>query len=338
MISGSKILMKKNKNSRENGAMTFENGFHEFLKYCEIKNLREKTMKNYQEHYHKFIEYINNHTTYHLIEELTQYDIDNYIIYLKNSNMRDTSVNCYLRGIRAILNFWINNKQCEQLKVHIHKADKIAKETYTDEELYKLLQKPNINNCDFTTYRNWCIVNFLLATGVRVTTLVNIKIQDLDFSFDRILLTYTKNRRSYLIPMSGQLKHVLTEYLSFRKGSAEEYLFCNQYGEQMTADSVKHAIYKYNHKHGVERTSLHAFRHTFAKKCVMNGVNVFVLQRLMGHSDLSVTREYIDLYANDLAYNIENYNPLDTLGQGVNNKVVQKGKNKNKREKIRINI
>lgn len=157
--------------------------------------------------------------------------------------------------------------------------------------------------------------------------------KDLDFSFDKITLTYTKNRQSYIIPMSGKLKFILNEYIKFRKGNPEDYLFCNQYGEQLTLDGLKHAISKYNRKRGVTKTSLHLFRHTFAKRAVMNGMNVFVLQKWLGHSDISVTKEYINLYANDLALNMQSTNPLDTF---MDSKSTQKEKTKTKR--IRLNI
>ncbi|MBP3399817.1 MAG: tyrosine-type recombinase/integrase [Erysipelotrichaceae bacterium] len=317
MISGCEITMNVNtkKKCKRSSYWTFEDGFEKFMNYCRIKNLRPKTLEYYQDNFHCFYEFIKSRTIYETINELTQADVNDYTLYLKDKGMRETSVNTYLRGFRALLYFWIEQKQCENMKVHIHKADKQVKETYTDAELFRLLRKPDITTCDFLTYRNWVIVNFFLATGVRVSTLINIKIQDIDFEMDRILLTHTKNRKSMLIPMSKQLKKTLQEYLYFRKGDQWDYFFCSQLGLRMTTDSVKHAITKYNKSRGVERCGLHAFRHTFAKRCVMNGVNVFVLQKLMGHSDLSITQEYVDLYADDLAIGIDDYNPLDTFGR-----------------------
>lgn len=331
-MSGTKIVLKTDLTMTENSGITFEYAYTEFQKFCNLKNLRPKTIHNYEENYLRFKKYLDEYANYSFITELKQYDINNYVLCLKNSGMRDTSINTYLRGVRTILNFWSENYNIQTFKIRIHKADKSIKETYTDEELFRLLARPSLTNCEFTTFRNWCIINFFLGTGVRVSTLIHIKIEDIDLNFDRIQLTYTKNRKSYIIPLSGQLKQVLEEYLSYRKGRPEDYLFCNQYGEQLTTDAVKHAISKYNKSRGVNRCGLHAFRHTFAKKCVMNGVNVFVLQRLLGHSDISVTREYVDLYADDLAKNIDMYNPLDTLNSNKKDSI--KKKTVNTRKKI----
>lgn len=321
MISGSnrnEIKMNyqedyKTINSLKNGNWTLEYGFKEFERYCLLKNLRERTIEGYRECFERFNRFISPEQENVLTGALQRSDVENYIINLRNTGMRETSINAYLRGLRTYLNFLADQEASIRIKLPIYKAEKKIKETYTDSELYKLLQKPNIRKCDFTEYRNWVIVNFFLATGVRVSTLVNIKIEDIDFDFDRIHLIYTKSRKSYIIPMSLSIKEILIEYMAFRKGESKDYLFCSPYGEPMTTDSVKHAIAKYNKARGVQRSGLHAFRHTFAKKCVMNNVNVFVLQRLLGHTDISVTKEYVDLYADDLAINIQKYNPLDTF-------------------------
>ena len=319
-MSGTEILMNFHKQKVIDkdfyeGAWTFDEGFEKFIELCGIKNLRPKTIKNYKENYNRFSKFIQECTKCQYIKELSQYDVDNYVLYLRGFEMKDTSVNAYMRSLRVLIYFWIESQQCVKMKIRIHKADKQPKKTYTDDELYRLLRKPNIKTCDFAHYRNWVMVNFFLATGVRVSTLVHIRIEDVDMVFDRIHLTYTKSRKPQIIPMSAQLKNVLREYIGFRQGKQEDYLFCNEYGLQLTTDAVKHAIARYNKSRCVDRNGLHAFRHTFAKKCVMNGVNVFVLQRLMGHSDISVTKEYIELYEDDLAFNIEKYNPLDTFGQ-----------------------
>ena len=69
-------------------------------------------------------------------------------------------------------------------KIKIPRADKQPIETYTDSELKVLLRKPNLQKCSFTEYKVWVMTNFLLSTGVRQHSLINIKIKDLDFDAD----------------------------------------------------------------------------------------------------------------------------------------------------------
>jgi integrase/recombinase XerD len=110
-----------------------------------------------------------------------------------------------------------------------------------------------------------------MATGNRVGTIISIKIGDIDFDNDTIILKKTKNRNQQIIPISNSLKMILLEYLKYRKGNAEDYLFCTATGGQLTRSSVITAIRKYNQKRGVRKTSIHLFRHTFAKNWILNG-------------------------------------------------------------------
>ena len=107
------------------------------------------------------------------------------------------------------------------------KAEKKIKETYTDNEINILLKKPDTKKCNFSEYRDWVFINYVLATGNRVSTIINIKIGDIDFDNDTIILKKTKNRSQQIIPISNSLKIVLIEYLKYRKGTIEDYLFCN---------------------------------------------------------------------------------------------------------------
>ena len=86
-------------------------------------------------------------------------------------------------------------------------------ETYTDDELLRLLKKPNLKQCGFTEYKMWVITNFLLSTGVRQKSLLSIKIKDLDFDSDVVRIHHTKNRKALIIPLNTDIKKILQEYL-----------------------------------------------------------------------------------------------------------------------------
>ena len=159
----------------------------------------------------------------------------------------------------------------EPFKISLLKADKKIKETYTDSELAILLKKPDVKKCNFSEYRNWVFINYVMATGNRVSTITNIKIGDIDLDNDTIILKKTKNRNQQITPISNTLKVILLEYLKYRKGDVEEYLFCTSAGKKLTRNSTIEAIRKYNQSRGVSKTSIHLFRHTFAKNWILNG-------------------------------------------------------------------
>lgn len=107
--------------------------------------------------------------------------------------------------------------------------------------------------------------------GCRASTILNIKISDIDFHNENVILRKMKNRKQLCIPLSRTLLKVLHEYLSIRKGNAEDYLFCTEYGQQLSLRGLQTAIKNYNHRRGVKKVSIHLFRHYFATQWLLNG-------------------------------------------------------------------
>jgi len=80
---------------------------------------------------------------------------------------------------------------------------------------------------------------------------------------------------------------------------------------QLTESGLRSSIARYNRKRGVEKTSIHLFRHTFAKKYLVDcGGNAFTLQRLLGHSTLDMTKHYCTIFDADITRNFDNFSPL----------------------------
>ena len=89
------------------------------------------------------------------------------------------------------------------------------------------------------------------------------------------------------------------------------YLFCDEYGRMLTENALRLAITHYNHSRGVEKTSIHLFRHTFARKYLVDcGGNAFTLQKLLGHATLKMTKHYCNIYDADIAKSFDRFSPL----------------------------
>ena len=198
-------------------------------------------------------------------------------------------------------------------KIHMPKVTKKIKETYTTEELQRLLTKPDINSCSFTEFKTWVFENYLLGTGNRISTALDVCVGDVDFMNGTITLRKTKNRKQQIIPLSGTLSAILSEYLEIRGGTDEDYLFCNVYGEKGSIRTFQGLVKDYNLKRNVNKSSCHLFRHTFAKNWILAGGDIFRLQKILGHSDLTVTREYVQMFGQDLQMDFERFNPLDNM-------------------------
>jgi integrase/recombinase XerD len=294
---------------------TIKEGYEEFKRYCEIRNYSKYTIKHYDNTIHNFELF---HSLDNKVETLNQKLVEDYTSYLLRKGLAGKTVATYICSLRTIVYFFIQKEYINPFKIKKPKFDKPIKELYSDGELQLLLRKPKVSTCRFAEYRNWVLVNFFISTGLRKNTVTNLKIKDLDLDNGLVTLRVVKNRKPTILPLAPMITDILREYLNYRKGDMEEYLFCNDMGGQMSDGCLGCAIKSYNRSRGVNRTSIHAFRHTFAKKYLLGGGNVFTLQKLMMHSDLSTTQQYLNLYVKDLQKDYELYNPLEQL---VQNKV-----------------
>lgn len=301
-----KIKMNSNTN------ITFDEAFDKFIRKCKVKNLTPKSIVSYQQKIRPFREFVSEKGIN--FADINADTVDDFIVWIRDTrSANDISINSYLRTVRAFTYYCMDNSYITNFKVHIPKATKKMKETYTDRELLILLKKPNKKECTFTEFKTWAFENFLLGTGVRLSTALDIKIKDIKFDDDLIFLGQTKNRIQQYVPLSRSLAMILKEYLEVRGGTPNDYLFCNNFGNKANERTFQQMVQNYNRERGIERSSIHAFRHTFARLYILNGGNAFILQKLMGHSDISITKEYVDLFGTDLAVGYDKLNPLDNL-------------------------
>lgn len=287
---------------------TFKDGCDDYLLDCKARNLREGTLKHYTDVIKQLYKYIPEDTP---IAEMNADVFKQFVVQMGNrTDINSQSLNTYSRDLKTLMYFFMRQEYIPTVKLNVPKVDKTPIETYSDTELQRLLKKPNLKECSFTEYKMWVTTNFLLSTGIRQKSLLNIKIRDLDFDSEFINITHTKNRKALIIPMNSDIKKILQEYLKHRGGELDDYLFCNIYGKQLAKSTMIHTLLEYNHARGVERAGTHRYRHTFAKKWVLMNGNLVTLQKILGHSSLQMTQNYINLLVSDMKKDIEEFNIL----------------------------
>ena len=291
--------------------LTVKDAYELFIRKCRVKNLSAQTIKTYEDKLKRFIEFVEPTT---MVAELTSDVIDSYILGLRDDeDINDVTIATLLRHVRAFIYYCQECGYVESYKIHIPKAEKKIKETYSVEELERLLAKPDVHRCNFSEFKTWAFENYLIATGNRLSTALSIKIADVDFENGVIRMSRTKNRRQQIIPLSNSLANVLKEYLEVRGGKPDDFLFCNNYGEKASERTYQQLVQRYNIKRNVNCTSCHAFRHSFAKHWVMNQGDIARLKTILGHSSISVTNEYLQMFGQDLQMDFEKFNPLDNI-------------------------
>lgn len=284
--------------------------FEDFMLSKKAQGLSEKTLDSYKNHFHAaglFIDWSNS------IRDIRQKDIDQLICQLRDKGLKSHTIATYIVTIKTFFS-WARKEGLSTLNVPLYKVEDSIKETYTDDELRLLLKKPNLRKCAFSEYRNWVIINMLLNSGCRAATLRNIKISDIDLEGGICYFRHTKNKKAQVSPLCSEMKHILQEYMRVRKGTENDYLFPNEFNGQMSENCLVSAIQRYNRSRGVAKTSIHLFRHTFARKYLLDcGGNAFTLQKLLGHSTLEMTRKYCELFNADLINDYDIHSPLSQL-------------------------
>jgi len=249
------------------------------------------------------------------LDSLTQDVYNGYVIYLKQRLTNDVSINAYLRDLITTLHYLMQNEYMQSFQMQSIRVDKKSVETYTDEELHILLQKPNIRKCSFIEFESWVISCLLFSTGIRQHSLMELKVKDVDFENSLLNVRVTKTRKPLLLPLNQSMISILKDFLKYRQhNSNDDWLFCNAYGNQLKKSTSYHMLYEYNKRRGIETTGIHRYRHTFAKQWILNGGNVVTLSRLLGHSNLSTTQNYIHLLVSDISKQVDEINLLDKFG------------------------
>jgi len=229
------------------------------------------------------------------------------------------TINCYVRSIRA---FWswlvseeiIQENPLERLK--IPKAPKKVIPTFSDLQFEQLL-----NGIDASTaegYRDQAIILTLLDTAVRVSELVNIRLDDLWLE-EGLIKVMGKGGKERLVPIGKSIQRILWRYINKYRAEPAipncDFLFLTTHGRPMTKDRIDKKMSRYGEKARIRgvRCSPHTLRHTAAIRFLRNGGDVFSLQRMLGHASLEMTRRYCELADVDVKRAHATASPVDNL-------------------------
>lgn len=281
--------------------LLFKFAVKDFIDDREFKNLSPKTIEGYKLGLQKFQEFLTNEEIVD-VEEISTAVIKRYLLDLKNNrNNNPTSVNTKLKNLKAFFNYLVQEEIIEEKnnptkKMEYVKED-ITIEVFTDRQIKQMLsyfQRIMTRDKTFFAYRDYAIIVTLLGTGLRLGEICNLKWRHVDFD-NQTMTTYGKKREYSSIPINDKLKKELREFKIYQVkclGKETEYVFTDKTGSRLTENAVQNVFKRLktimNFK-GV-RVSAHTFRHTFAHRCLMAGMDVFTLQRMLRHSKIDMTQ------------------------------------------------
>lgn len=230
------------------------------------------------------------------INSVNATDLSSYIINIKNDGMSSATISRNIASIRSFFMYLLKQgvvceDYTEQLKPP--KIEKRTPETLTVEEINLLLEQPSRTRPK--EIRDRAMLELLYATGMRVSELISLKLDDVKLNLSYILCRDINKER--VIPIENAAKQALDQYIKdVRDGMCEgsEYLFTNLKGNPMTRQGFWKLIKAYAKRAGIDRDiTPHMIRHSFATHLVTNGADLKAVQEMLGHSDISTTQIYL---------------------------------------------
>ena len=265
------------------------NVINDFISYISKKNYSVNTYTSYINDLYCFYIFIKKDLT-----KVTFEDIKDYLEHLNLKKEKTSSIRRKISSLKSFYKFlyknnYINKKDYPLTKIAYPKMEKkLPKFIYYND----LLEIINESSKDKDGVRDRLIIEMLYATGVRVSELINIKINDINFNNRRIIVL-GKGNKERIVYYGEYAEEVLKEYMKTHERKNHNYLFVNSKGGKLTDRGVRYIIDNIMSKLSVKtHVTPHVLRHTFATDMLNNGCDIKVVQELLGHSSLKATEIY----------------------------------------------
>lgn len=287
----------------KNKEADYMNLYSAYLVFINEKELTcsADTIYYYKFNLARFFEHLGNYKELEC-SNLTLQHVNDYILSLKKTNIKNVSVNTYIRSIKIFVNWMYEQGFLAEnfsKKIKFLKSDKdniiplFEKEVAAIDSLFQ-------GNSE-TALRDYCIVHLMLDAGLRLHEVVALRICDVMMD-KNILSVYGKGGKFRVVLLCPRLKNMLFKYMTYYRAYVPEHpaqdepLFVQLTSSSyLTDDSVKQLFARLKKRSGISRVYPHLCRHTFATSFIMGGGNLEYLRMLLGHCDYNITRNYLHL-------------------------------------------
>ena len=271
----------------------------EFINYLEYeRNYSNNTIIAYRNNVMQLIDYLNNNN----INDIKKVDYDTirtYLSYLHSNKYEAKSISRMISSLRSFFKYLKANNIISNnpmLLISNPKVEKKLPKYLTINEIEKLLNTPDMS--DSVGIRDAFILELLYVSGIRVSELVNIKINDITPTEKKIKILGKGSKERYVL-YGSRCRDLLNKYMGVRNKFLKypnEYLILSKTGRKLNTREVRNIINRIKTKAGVDISiSPHTFRHTFATHMLNEGADLRAVQELLGHENLSTTTIYTHL-------------------------------------------
>ena len=278
--------------------ISLKEAFQSFLTYIESeKQYSDYTVLNYQEDLKEFQKFLTQESITEL-EEIEFSTIRNYLVYLYQKKYAKKTISRYISTLRSCFKYLTAEGIISlnpTILVSNPKLDKTLPHYLNEQEIEILLDAEKESTP--LGIRNETMMEFLYSTGVRVSELVSITMDDLHLG-ERKLTVLGKGNKERVVLYGGRLEELLNLYLKearplLLKGKQSDYLFLNKDGRKLTTGGVRDILRREVKKSGLkQKVTPHMLRHTYATHLLNGGADLKSVQELLGHENLSTTQIY----------------------------------------------
>jgi len=316
----------------------------DYLLNCDLKNLSNKTIKSYDQSLKLFIRYLEDNLKITNIKQLKKEHVEDYISFSKEKgkysfvtdatkaiinnpqNRRDfedkisaTTVNNYLRNIKAFLNWCVRERIIRENvaeEIKLLKTTRKRKEQISDLE-YKLLLK-TLDTTKYVEFRDYVIINLMFDSGMRLGETLALTIADIDLMRKTVVINAdnAKSKKDRVVFFSNKMNQLLRRWIGYKDRYLEsDYLFPTNRGSKLQVTNFEKNFKKYMKMTGIKKDiTPHSLRNNFGRRFLMAGGDIYTLSRVLGHSSVEVTEKaYLDLSDEDLRKNYQRFSPLENM-------------------------
>ncbi len=279
-----------------------------------VRGLSPNTLESYERDLAKFVSYLQRRGIMDAGHVNYRHVLD-FLSYLKERGLSVRSVARILVSLKQFFKFLLREKVVDKDPTFLIRTPKIKREipsVLTLDDVENLLSAPNGSSHE--GIRDRAMLEVLYATGIRVSELVNLRLNNVNFELG-YLLAYGKGGKERIVPLGNKAIRRLEEYLSgsrpcLLRSRESVYLFITRRGTRMTRQGFWKLIKNYASRIGItKRISPHTLRHSFATHLLQRGADLRTIQVILGHSDISTTQIYTHIERERLKEVHKKYHP-----------------------------
>lgn len=272
----------------------------EFEFNCQCRKLSDKTIRNYGKLIGYLLDYLKEQHKVLCLEDVRPMYIKVYLMMLQERGAKPQYINDQLKAFKVLFRYLYEEGYTDSIlteRIKNVKQPKTIIKTFTEQEVKKMTEY--YSGHTFMEVRNRLMLMTFFDTGIRVSELIDLKLSQVK---DEYILIHGKGDKERVVPKSPLLNKWMFKYLSTRENffayrRVPENVFLSRNGRPMTTEAIHRVIKIAGKAVGVSRdirVSPHTCRHTFAQMQLKNGLDLYSLSRLMGHSNISITQRYLE--------------------------------------------